>query len=571
MRKFFLILVAMCAASAAHSQAVTLTGAARLKITLNCEANTKRCTGDIDVTPNTAPFWHADGNTGSAIESSFGLTQNSVSSINFNTRATDNEADVLTITLQSGSVTGMSLTAGVFSGTPTVVQSPSLVFRVCDPAPLCADATITMAVAAPPPSDNIPDQFSFLPQSNVTQSSVITSSSVVVSGINIASAVTVSGGTWNKNGGAFTSSAGTVVAGDTVTVRHTSPGIPNGLTQTTLTIGGVSAVFSSTTAGNPARVGIFYALGFDSFSSTKKNPEDADWPVANTSAVDGMGPDHLAEAQYGASAPVRNLAHLEIISSNPTPCGGAFAARATIYPKIYTPTVDYSTGNFQSSDKPRVNFRSQSALFGLAWRTTYWMAVCVWLPSNYIEESGSKPWNEILMQAHTACCKNVWDLEINGKSGGSTAGSTFQFALRRSTSENGTATSEVTAPEFDILDSYKGAWNVFIVKYNADNRTSGGSPVFKVWHCTYDEITLAVEIPCALRINSTIPFGYSTVGVPDGHQFSMNVYKGGWHGATQGAYDGGKTDPIIIGFDEFRFGDATSGYSDVHPFQEAQP
>lgn len=521
---------------------------------------------------NTAPFWHADGNTGAAIESSIDLVQNQAASVNFNTRATDNDGNPLTITLQSGSVTGMSLTAGVFSGTPTVVQAPSLVFRVSD-GTLYVEATITINVAAPgTPSDSVPDQFLFVPQTAVTQSATITSAAVVISGINIASAVTVSGGTWNKNGGAYTAGAGTVVAGDSVTVRHTSSVSLNATTQTTLTVGGVSAIFTSTTVANPPRVGIIYTLDFETFAATINNPEDGQWPVAKTSATDGMLPDHLAEAQFGAAANVRALPHQQIVSATPTPCSGLFASVATIYPKPYSPTVDYSIGpagnKFQPSDKPRVNYQMQSALGGLAWRTTYWWAICVWMPSTYVEETVGG-WNEILIQDHTDV-KNVWDLELNGNSGG---GSSWLFALRSSNSVDSSASSEVKKLQFDVLASHKGAWNVFIGTYNADNRTpaNGGSAFFKVWHCTYDEITLAVEIPCALKFNDTTPFGYSNVGMPTGHQLSLNLYKGGWHGATQGVYDGGKTDPISIGFDAFRWGSASAAYGDVHPYQEAQP
>lgn len=96
-------------------------------------------------------------------------------------------------------------------------------------------------------SDTTPDAFSFTDQTAVPVSSVRTSNTVTIAGIDTASAVTVTGGEWQKNGGSWGSSAGTVVNGDTVAVRHTSSASEATATNTTLTIGGVSDTFTSTT------------------------------------------------------------------------------------------------------------------------------------------------------------------------------------------------------------------------------------------------------------------------------------------------------------------------------------
>ena len=58
---------------------------------------------------------------------------------------------------------------------------------------------------------------------------------------------TTVGGTYERNGsGVWSSSAGTVANGDTVRVRHTSAA------NTTLTIGGASDTFTSTTLAAPS-------------------------------------------------------------------------------------------------------------------------------------------------------------------------------------------------------------------------------------------------------------------------------------------------------------------------------
>ncbi len=96
--------------------------------------------------------------------------------------------------------------------------------------------------------DTTPDAFSFTDQSGVALNSTITSNTITVGGINAPSPISVTGGTYSVDGGAYTSTAGTVVSGNTVTVRHTSPASA-GVTNTTLTIGGVSDTFTSKTVG----------------------------------------------------------------------------------------------------------------------------------------------------------------------------------------------------------------------------------------------------------------------------------------------------------------------------------
>ena len=97
-------------------------------------------------------------------------------------------------------------------------------------------------------ADSTPDGFSFTDVTGVSQSTTQTSNTITISGINTTATVTVSGGTYSKNGGAYTSSAGTAVNGDTFSVRHTSGSDFSISTSTTLTVGGISDTYTSTTA-----------------------------------------------------------------------------------------------------------------------------------------------------------------------------------------------------------------------------------------------------------------------------------------------------------------------------------
>ncbi len=99
-----------------------------------------------------------------------------------------------------------------------------------------------------------PDAFTFTSPTDVALSTIVTSNSITVSGITAAVPISVTGGSYSIGTGAFTTTAGTVTNGQTVKVQHTSSASNSTNTVTTLTIGGVSATFTSTTvtaAGGP--------------------------------------------------------------------------------------------------------------------------------------------------------------------------------------------------------------------------------------------------------------------------------------------------------------------------------
>ena len=94
--------------------------------------------------------------------------------------------------------------------------------------------------------DTAPDSFAFTDVNNVGLSSTQTSNVITVAGINTAAAITVTGGSYKVNAGSFTTIAGTVNSGDTVTVQHTASATPLTAVETVLTIGGVSDTYTST-------------------------------------------------------------------------------------------------------------------------------------------------------------------------------------------------------------------------------------------------------------------------------------------------------------------------------------
>jgi hypothetical protein len=156
-----------------------------------------------------------------------------------------------------------SINGGAYtSSAGTVVFGDSVTVRITSAGAYLSAAGTTLTIGgvsdtysvttSDDPSDDTPDQFIFTDITDAALNTVYTSNSITVSGINVASAITVSGGTYSINGGAYTASAGTVVNGNTVTVRGTSSASYFTNVHVTLTIGGVNDVYTVRTLADPA-------------------------------------------------------------------------------------------------------------------------------------------------------------------------------------------------------------------------------------------------------------------------------------------------------------------------------
>lgn len=108
-------------------------------------------------------------------------------------------------------------------------------------------ASFASTTAQAPPPDTTPDSYSFGSRSDTEPGALVESETVTIRGINTAAPISVSGGEYRVNGGAYRSTASTVGNGSSVQVRHTASLMFNTATVTTLSVGGVSASFTSTT------------------------------------------------------------------------------------------------------------------------------------------------------------------------------------------------------------------------------------------------------------------------------------------------------------------------------------
>ena len=119
-------------------------------------------------------------------------------------------------------------------------------------------------------ADTTPDQFTFTDVTNVAVSTTQTSNTITVAGMDVGASatVTVTGGTYSKNSGAYTSAAGTAQNGDTFSVQHTSSGSNSTATDTTLTIGGVSDTYTSTTTSGVSPPTVVWSLDLTTTATT---------------------------------------------------------------------------------------------------------------------------------------------------------------------------------------------------------------------------------------------------------------------------------------------------------------
>jgi hypothetical protein len=87
-------------------------------------------------------------------------------------------------------------------------------------------------------NDTTPDSFTFIDRTGVSANQLIVSNTITINGINTAAAISISNGEYQINSGVFTSLPGTIINGQTVTVRVASAGTSNSASAI-LTVGGV--------------------------------------------------------------------------------------------------------------------------------------------------------------------------------------------------------------------------------------------------------------------------------------------------------------------------------------------
>ena len=160
--------------------------------------------------------------------------------------------------------------------------------------------TITLGVVA-----NTANAFSFTAVTNAVRSSVNTSNTITVAGIGSGSVpVSITGGTYSKNSGAYTASAGTAVNGDTFSLQETASASYSTATSATLTIGSTSGAYNVTTLANPVAVS-----ANDVTTLTQQNPGGAGTTASWSFTTTGGRVVALINCKLAAAATVTSVTY----------------------------------------------------------------------------------------------------------------------------------------------------------------------------------------------------------------------------------------------------------------------
>lgn len=116
---------------------------------------------------------------------------------------------------------------------------------------MCTFRTDHLSVFAPA-FDSVPDAFSFTSKINAELNTSYSSNTITISGINTGTTISITWGEYQIGTGSFTGITGTVLNGDQITVRGTSPSSYNTTNNIVLNIGGVNATYSITTKSTPS-------------------------------------------------------------------------------------------------------------------------------------------------------------------------------------------------------------------------------------------------------------------------------------------------------------------------------
>lgn len=192
--------------------------------------------------------------------------------------------------------------------------------------------------------DTTPNNFTFFSRI-VDRSVVAVSNTVTIGGIDTAAPVTVTGGEYSIGcTSTFTTAAGTIDAGDTVCVRHTSPSTYATATSTTLSIGGVSSTFRTTTVSD---------VSPDAFTFADRTGVDVNSTVTSAAVTIGgiaaAAPISVTGGEYSIGCNSTFTAAEGTINNGQTVCVRHTSAATANTSTTTTLTIGGVSGTFQST------------------------------------------------------------------------------------------------------------------------------------------------------------------------------------------------------------------------------
>lgn len=145
--------------------------------------------------------------------------------------------------------------------------------------------------------DVTPSNFILGSVTGVALSSVNTSEAITLSGIDVAVPISITGGEYAINGGSYTSIAGTIGSGQSVTVRVTAAATHSTAVESTLTIGGISATYAVTTISDTTP----NAFSFPADTDVEPNSENISDAITVT-GIDAATPISITNGEYSINS-----------------------------------------------------------------------------------------------------------------------------------------------------------------------------------------------------------------------------------------------------------------------------
>lgn len=191
----------------------------------------------------------------------FPITDFAIGTI-FNSNAITLEGinDTTPITITGGEY---SINQGEFTSEDGVVNDlDSVIVRATAPSSFSTSVNLVLTVGlesftfsiTTQTQDIIPDAFVFDPITDTGFGVVVSSNAITLAGTNEATTITITGGEYSIDGEAFTSAPSTITNGQSVVLQHTTSTANVTLTETMVSIGGVDAIFKSTTQPQPEQL-----------------------------------------------------------------------------------------------------------------------------------------------------------------------------------------------------------------------------------------------------------------------------------------------------------------------------
>ncbi|MBM0105192.1 hypothetical protein JM946_10540 [Steroidobacter sp. S1-65] len=218
----------------------------------------------------------------------------------------------------------------------------------------------------PPPVDTTPNAFEFQKVGNATRGSSVTSHSVTITGISAPVPISITEGEYSINGGAFTSSAGTISEGQSLTIRARVSTDYSRATVVRLTVGSATVEFEVVS-------------------------EVPDY-VPDSVAFDGQDVIYLLNNSYGlvfrwSLNEERYLDAYVVGSNGPTPAKMAYSsAHQRLYLGLNTGAIQYI--DVTSDSKALVPFANVSGTGGLVAVGNYLLAQSPGSPHTVLDASG---------------------------------------------------------------------------------------------------------------------------------------------------------------------------------------